>query len=309
MQYSRFALAATPALFAFASAYGNAIVKNSCADDAYLWSCGDTAGQRKTVTAGSSYTEQYYTKSGGGGISLKIATKYPNGPKAGQIPDIMNDQPAPYITQFEYTVGTAGPPAASVWYDISNINGYPFVQGGLSVISNDHKVNVSCPANVEKCKAAYNSPFEDTATGSAADSVDLTMELCSDRKGVSVSGGTSSGGSNGGSPAPQPSPSSTPAAVAPSSSHPVPVSPQPTPPQSSPQPSHPATQSTPPTNEKVAVGNAGSSPPAQGNNDVVVVVTQTETAAPVVVTKVAKRHEHDHMHAHKRNNKQRHDNQ
>lgn len=326
MHYSQIALAATPVFFTYVSAYGSAIIKNSCADDVYFWSCGDTPGEMTTVKGGSSHSEPYYSKAGGGGISLKIGVKYSSGPKAGQIPGIW-DLPAPNMTQFEYTVGTPGPPANAVFYDISNINGYPFVAGGVKMTSPDGKVNVVCPKNVQYCQAAYNAPHDDHATGSAGDHVDLTMELCHDAPGITI-GGTNAGsggsddghhdGSDGGhhdggssgdsSPAPQSSaPATTPASSPPA---------QPSQTQQQPQhdehhdDQHEQTQQK--SQEQVAAPEKlAVNAPAPAQADVTVV--RTITADPVVVTVNAqagnhKRHEHVHQHVHNKINKKRHGN-
>ena len=308
MHYSRIALAATPVFVASVSAYGSAIIKNSCADDVYAWSCGDTPGEMITVAGGSSHPQTYYSKSGGGGISIKIGVKYTTGSKVGQIPGIW-DLPAPNMTQFEYTVGTPGPPANAVFYDISNINGYPFMPGGVKMTSSDGSVNVACPKGVEYCQGAYNAPHDDHATGSAADHVDLTLELCSDSHGMTVGGSNSgSGGSSGGGAAPAPAPSSSsPApAPAPSSAAPQPSSVQP---QQQQQPS--STPQSVAHPEKLAVN----APPASSSTTpppADITVVQTITAEPVVVTVSAlqKRHEHDHVHQHVHNkfNKKRHGN-
>ena len=308
MRYSRIALAATPVFVASVSAYGSAIIKNSCADDVYAWSCGDTPGDMITVAGGTSHPQTYYSKSGGGGISIKIGVKYTQGSKIGQIPGIW-DLPAPNMTQFEYTVGTPGPPANSVFYDISNINGYPFMPGGVKMTSSDSSVNVACPKGVEYCQGAYNAPHDDHATGSAADHVDLTLELCSDAPGMTVGGSNSgSGGSGGSGGAPAaPAKSSTPAPA------PAPA------PSSTPQPSQVVSQAPPPPSstppsiahpEKLAVNApAAQADPVQQAD---VTVVQTITAEPVVVTvsAVQKRHEHDHVHQHVHNkiNKKRHGN-
>ena len=310
MHYSRIALAATPILYTYVSAYGSAVVKNSCADDVYLWSCGDTPGDMVTVAGGSSHPQTYYSKSGGGGISIKIGVKYTSGPKVGQIPGIW-DLPAPNMTQFEYTVGTPGPPANAVFYDISNINGYPFQAGGVKMTSSDDSVNVACPKGVQYCQGAYNAPHDDHATGSAADHVDLTLELCSEAHGMTVGGsnagsGGSDTGSSGGSsgsqaPAPAPEPSSTTPVAAPVSSPSPSITPQPQYESTHDQPSQPQVAAP----EKLAVAPVD-------NGDITVV--QTITAEPVMVTvSVAagqKRHEHDHIHQHVHNkiNKKRHGN-
>ena len=313
MHYSKIALAATPVFAAYAYAgYGNAIVKNSCGDAAYFWSCGDSEGELVVIGPGSSHSEAYYTKSTGGGPSLKIASSYASGPKAGQAPSSIYDLPQPNITQFEYTVGSPGPPANMVWYDISNINGYPFVNGGLKMTSSDGSVNVACPKDVLYCQSAYNAPHDDHATGSAHQSVDLTLELCSDNPGVK-SGGGSGGSSSGGS-----SSGGEPSAPASSSSAPAP--------SSTPQTSSASTGSGDgKPQEKVAVQAPASTPsttpppaaptPTKASDakeeDVIVYVTTT--AAPEIVTVHAmapkeKRHDHVHQHAHQKINKKRHGN-
>ena len=305
MHYSRIALAATPIFFAYVSAYGSAIIKNSCADDVYFWSVGDSPGDMTTVAGGSSSSPQtYYSKSGGGGISMKIGTKYTSGPKTGQIPGIW-DLPAPNMTQMEYTVGSPGPPANAVFYDISNINGYPFVKGGVKMTSSDGSVNVMCPKDVQYCQAAYNAPHDDHATGSAPDHIDLTLELCSDAHGMTVGGanagqGGSGGGSNGGSPQ-EPAPSSSTPIATPVSSPAAQVTP---PPQSSSPVAAP---------EKLAVAApANKEEQQQGGSPPDVIVTHTVIADPVMITVHAnakeKRHDHDHVHQHVHNkiNKKRH---
>lgn len=313
MHYSRIAIAATPLLFAYASAYGNAIIKNSCGEDVYFWSCGDKPGEMTTVKAGTSHTEEYFTKNSGGGPSLKIATKYPSGSKKGNVPDIW-DQPTPEITQFEYTVGTPGPPDHAVFYDISNIDGYPFMAGGVKVTSSDGSVNVACPKGVRYCQKAYNAPKDDHATGSAPDHVDLTMELCSEASGMILTGdsagsGGSSTGSNGGSIE-----DSTPEQPTqqPSSSAPV-------------VPSTPKESGSSQDNKdkeenkddspiaapvKLAAAPVKENPsPVQEEDHIVWITT---TADPVVVTHYAgqkeKRHEHAHQHVHQKINKRRHGN-
>jgi len=304
MHYSRIALAVTPAIFACVSAYGSAIVKNSCGEDVYFWSCGDTPGDMITVAAGNSYPQGYYSKNDGGGISLKIGVKYPSGPKVGQIPGVW-DLPAPNMTQFEYTVGTPGPPSNAVFYDISNINGYPFVEGGLKMTSSDGSVNVACPKGVQYCQAAYNAPHDDHATGSAADHVDLTLELCSDAPGMTIGGGSAGSGKSNEGSAPQ-QPSSTPVAPSsqPTTSHA----------QSQPQVVAPEKLAVKPVNQPPTT--TSSTPPPSitpTSTEEEVIVWSTVSAPPVVVTVHAgqqkeKRHDHVHQHVHNKINKKRHGN-
>ena len=308
MHYSKIALAATPVFAAYVNAqYGNAIVKNSCGNAAYFWSCGDSEGQLVVIGPGSSHSEAYYTKSGGGGPSLKIASSFASGPKVGQAPASIYDLPQPNITQFEYTVGSPGPPANMVWYDISNINGYPFVNGGLKMTSSDGSVNVACPANVEYCQSAYNAPHDDHATGSAPQSVDLTLELCSDTPGAMAGGGD--GGSSSGGDTPAPESSSAASAPAPSS----------TPPTSSGSSGSGAPQEDVHVQAPVPTPSTTPAPPAPPapspakaqEEDVIVYVTTTAHVEVVTVHAMApkeKRHDHVHQHAHPKINKKRHGN-
>ena len=317
MHYSKIALAATPVFAACVNAqYGNAIVKNSCGNAAYFWSCGDSEGPLVVIAPGSSHSEAYYTKSGGGGPSLKIASSYASGPKLGKAPASIFDLPQPNITQFEYTVGSPGPPANMVWYDMSNINGYPFVNGGLKMTSSDGSVNVACPAGVQYCQSAYNAPHDDHATGSAHESNDLTLELCSDNPGA-MAGGGDGGSSSGGdtsapessSAAPAPAPSSTPSksSASPDSGAPqekVAVQAPASTPSTTPAPPAPSAPSAPPA-------PPAPSPAQAKEEDVVVYVTTT--APPEIVTVHAmapkeKRHDHVHQHAHPKINKKRHGN-
>ena len=312
MHYSKIALAATPVFAAYAYAgYGNAIVKNSCGDAAYFWSCGDSEGELVVIGPGSSHSEAYFTKSTGGGPSLKIASSYASGPKAGKAPESIYDLPQPNITQFEYTIGSPGPPANMVWYDISNINGYPFVNGGLKMTSSDGSVNVACPKDVQYCQSAYNAPHDDHATGSAPESVDLTLELCSDNPGV-MAGGGNDGSSGGKGPSGGKEPS------APESSSAAPA------PSSTPQTSSASTNSGDgKPQEKIAVQAPASTPsttpppaaptPDKAAKEEDVIVYVTTTAAPEIVTVHAmapkeKRHDHVHQHAHQKINKKRHGN-
>lgn len=291
----------TPVFFACVSAWGSAVIKNSCGDDVYFWAVGDTPGSMITVPAGTSYPQAYFCKTGGGGPSLKIGTKYPSGSKVGEIPGIW-DIPQANFTQFEYTVGSAGPPANAVFYDISNINGYPFMCGGVKMTSSDGSVNVACPKGVEKCQAAYNQPYDDHATGSAPDHVNLTLELCSDAPGMIAGGADAcSGGSSGGST----TVASTSAAVVASPA---------------------VTSSAAPVkaNEKVnlaavvvssssAVPSPTTTPPPTSPEEDVVVVVDTVYADPVTVTVHAmadgskmKRQDHVHQHVHNKIHKKRH---
>jgi hypothetical protein len=137
---------------------GSAVVHNKCSCDVYLWSISNSASvTMQTLSSGNrSYSEEYQTNPNGGGISIKIAK--------------LESQAE--ITQFEYTVS-----GETIFYDVSNINGYPFKAEGLTLAPSvsDCPV-VSCPAGTD-CTEAYNQP-DDVRTKGCASTTDLIMTLC-----------------------------------------------------------------------------------------------------------------------------------
>lgn len=158
-----FAAAALVALAptTLAEGLGRAIIKNQCDKPIHIWSIADEAVDKsEVVDAGSEYSEEYKTNGNGGGISIKIAFE-----------DSHDD-----ISQFEYTLS---PSDNKVFYDLSNIDGYPFQEGGASITpSDDSCPAVTCPAGVKLCTDAYNEPFDDWATKGCSESTDLTLTLC-----------------------------------------------------------------------------------------------------------------------------------
>ena len=152
---------------------GNVIVQNQCNFDAYLWSVSNVAGPMQTLAAnGGDYTETYRSNPDGGGISMKLAT----------------NEAASNITQFEYTLETP-----TLWYDLSNINGYPFMAWGVSVVPSESTCNeVICPAGVALCADAYNTPTEDYATAACTSDADVVVLLCSGAKDTTPGNSASS---------------------------------------------------------------------------------------------------------------------
>ncbi|KAK4698031.1 hypothetical protein P7C71_g159, partial [Lecanoromycetidae sp. Uapishka_2] len=320
MQYRMIAVAMPLFVASSFAQYGQATVKNSCGDPAYFWACGDTEGPKVTIAPGSSHSETYSSKSDGGGLSYKVTTNYP-GTSSG--PNSIYDLPQPNITQFEVTVGSPGPPAKKAWFDASNINGYPFLSGGISITASDGSVNVACPKDVLYCQAAYNAPHDDHATGNVDESVNLTMELCSDAPGVMAAGENSSSSSDSSEESSDEVSSAAPVAsttaVAPAATQAAPQV------QQKQEVKQQDQQASPPqTNEKVAehaAVDAAPSPtttPAPSTPDEdPVIVWVTHTAAPEIVTvhlgpdgqswdSKAKRDQHVHQHVHNKINKKRH---
>jgi len=140
---------------------GKANIQNNCEDDAYIWSIAHCAAEDMvTLKPGESYSEDYRTNENGGGISLKIS--------------LNKDQKE--VSQFEYTISET---EHKVYYDLSNIDGYPFKDGGISITpSDDSCPKVDCKPGVEKCEEAYNKPDDDHATKGCSLGTDLDFVLC-----------------------------------------------------------------------------------------------------------------------------------
>jgi len=156
--------AAVLALVSYVQATNLAIIKNHCNAPVYLWSVGTESSEMMTLAShGLPYFEQFQTREDGGWV-IKIASD------AGDFDN---------ITQFEYTYQ----PGSAVWYDISNINGYPFVDGGMdlspSVEAQASCEKLSCPPGAQPCDDAYNNP-DDIDTHACPEGTDLTLVLCPD---------------------------------------------------------------------------------------------------------------------------------
>ena len=311
MVVSRLALAA-PLIVASVSAYGNSVIKNSCASPVYFWEDQGVYGPpMQTIAPGQSYTKELYQtgKANGAGPSFKLAAARADG----QMPQEGVDP----LTQFEYTVNAPTWPGRTS-FDISNVNGNgagdssvpahpPFVPGGVSISSpQDPSASRTCPAEQNPCTQGYTGTNDNWAVVQTDQNNDIVMDICGPKPGTSIpagsSGGSSGGSSNGGGSSPQPSPS-------PSSS-----APPPPPPASS---SAPPATSQPPSPPQVQEKVAQQPSPAQGSDTSTQVVWVTEYAPveTVVVHVNGKRdevkekreeHLHNHAHAHNKINKRRH---
>lgn len=137
---------------------GCATVQNNCEVDIFVWSIANSADvTMETLSAGnSSYSENYRINPDGGGISIKVAKQ------ASQSE----------ITQFEYTLS-----GDTIFYDMSNINGYPFKSEGLSLVPSMGKCpTVTCDAG-QDCTEAYNLP-DDVDTKGCSSETDLVLIIC-----------------------------------------------------------------------------------------------------------------------------------
>lgn len=155
---------------------GQAIIQNKCNFPVYLWTVSDFASPMTTIASGDSYSEGYQTNPNGGGVSMKLST----------TPDLAGE-----VTQFEYTL------TDTLWYDISNINGFPFMQWGISLVPSISSCrSVLCPAGVQLCSAAYNTPDENYATAACDTSANTLVQLCSGQNNANspVAGATAAAG-------------------------------------------------------------------------------------------------------------------
>jgi hypothetical protein len=144
---------------------GTAFIQNWCNFEVYVWSVANVPNYTINYLAPiiGDFSETYRTNPDGGGISLKIAT----------IPDDL------YITQFEYTYHTDNP---NVYYDISNIEGYPFEIWGLALSPSTPSAplcsSISCDPGVALCPDAFNKFSDNYAIRNCDVSTDLTLTLC-----------------------------------------------------------------------------------------------------------------------------------
>lgn len=140
---------------------GSAIVQNNCPFDINLISTSDLSGNVQLVPAGQSYREQFGGTSGAG-ISIKMS------------PD---DDWSYNLAQFEYTYQ---PENNQVWYDISFVNGNPYMGNNQQIITGDATCpSPFCAAGDSDCNQAYLIPAPDPQPNWACDpSLDLVYQLC-----------------------------------------------------------------------------------------------------------------------------------
>lgn len=163
MQFKSFSSGAAVLLALLPTALaGTATVVNNCGIPVYFASvaAGSNAAMAELPSGG--YSQAFGAT--GLGISIKLSTSMTGA-----------------VTQFEFTSMSGG----KIAYDMSNINGNPFAQGGMTLTpsmvgdsSEPTCVPVDCPAGEATCSAAYNQP-NDTRTLVCNAASDLTLVLCS----------------------------------------------------------------------------------------------------------------------------------
>ncbi|KAI5303893.1 hypothetical protein KEM55_000315 [Ascosphaera atra] len=149
---------------------GQVTIQNNCDKDVYLWSIADSGDVKsEKLSNGGSYSEHYRANPNGGGVSIKLNTE--------------NSQSK--VSQFEYTLQDN----KKVYYDWSNIDGYPFQSGGVTVQPSESDCpTITCAAGVANCDQAYNQPKDDYATHGCNIKANFNVQLCSGGSGSSSSG-------------------------------------------------------------------------------------------------------------------------
>lgn len=168
------ASAALLTLAPLAHALGTASIQNNCDFPVYVWSVSNIQGPMQTLASnGGSYEEQYRLNPAGGGVSIKVAT----------APTLAGP-----ITQFEYTL------LSTLWFDISNVNGSPFFDHGITVRAKP-AVSACRPITCEPGSTCgtqiYNEPDDDYAVSACEPDQDLIMVLCSGSSSTSDPGSSS----------------------------------------------------------------------------------------------------------------------
>jgi hypothetical protein len=152
-----------------AQTVGQAVVLNSCNQSIWYTSVSNVAPPVAELLPGLIYRETFRIYPGGnGGISIKLGY----------------DQDLTTILQFEYTYV---PSSYEVWYDLSNLNGDPFVDDGfvLEGSSSDCK-SITCAPGEEICYDAYTYPTESGVVFVCGSSNTLTLTICSASSNTTV---------------------------------------------------------------------------------------------------------------------------
>jgi hypothetical protein len=147
------------ALTSSAMAVGSATVINNCDFPVYYASVAQNVHAGMQLLSGS-YSEAYSKP--GVGVSIKLSPSQ-SGP----------------VSQFEFTWADS-----SIYYDLSNIDGSPFANAGMSLVPSVGSDSahptcqaVTCAAGEAVCSAAYNQP-DDVRTTVCSDQTSLTLTLC-----------------------------------------------------------------------------------------------------------------------------------
>ena len=155
---------ATPSPSPSPGGSGGVNIKNNLDQNIYLWSVGNTADNKMhTLNAnGGTYSEDWQAPPGGGGVSIKMATK----------PDQSD------VLQFEYTMASD-----TIYWDLSAINmgtDSEFVKFGFAVVPSHPGgdcPSAICKAGDVNCGAAYITPTDDHATHGCPIDTSFDLEL------------------------------------------------------------------------------------------------------------------------------------
>ncbi|KAJ5291492.1 antigenic thaumatin domain protein [Penicillium angulare] len=146
---------------------GTLIVHNNCYFAVHVQGVADMPYLQQDLKAGETLHLPFRESVSGTGNSLKIATEF----------DRDN------IAQVEYSacfLGSLCFPKDSVFYDLSNIDGNPFLPYGITISpSRNECTTVRCPAFNQHCDLVYYQPHDNQATQGCDVETNLHVELCS----------------------------------------------------------------------------------------------------------------------------------
>lgn len=134
------------------------VINNTCSFDVTVWHVGDNPSGPSVVGARKYYYDVLANKADNSGPSVKVS--------------ITGTQEV--VAQLEYTVG-----AELLYYDLSHINGHPFLPHGIELRSSIGScTKVDCAPGEPVCAGAYHTPYDNWATTSCDPRGYLTLDLC-----------------------------------------------------------------------------------------------------------------------------------
>lgn len=134
------------------------VINNTCSFDVTVSHVADDPGNQIVVRGHSYYYDVLQNKSDLSGPSVKV---WITGTEE-------------VVAQLEYTVG-----ADVLYYDLSHIDGHPFLPYGIELRSSiGDCTKVDCAAGELICPGAYHTPFDNWATIACDPQGYLTLDLC-----------------------------------------------------------------------------------------------------------------------------------
>ena len=157
-----------------------AVVVNSCNRSLWYASVDDKSPPAAELLPGSTFRETFRVYPGSplpggippGGISIKVS----------EDPSWESDDSP--ILQFEYTYD---PATQEVWYDLSNVNGDPFLRDGFTLQpTSPDCTTITCAPGEETCHDAFTYPTETGVVFRCNSNNSLVLTVCLADSSVSL---------------------------------------------------------------------------------------------------------------------------